>query len=389
MLAWLDMLDVMCRRQLLHCMMWRPVAFARVGTSVFEVWISHLKTCRLLIQQWRAQRTLRKCAFSCLPLDQFVNVCANVWLSWTVSHHIMHSFFRRHLQIQGQLILPRTAVVFLSLLLHSIKSNHTFNFQETPANEAKAEPFQDYVFVFFVFQDVWDELFHITPCIHSSGETCRSRAKWYCQGLLWCSCPCCCTTSNQTIHLIFRRPRRMKPRLNHFRTMCLFLCFSRCLRWIVSHHTNAFNLQERPADPGPSDTAKDCCGVLVLVVAQHQITPCISFTGDPGEWSQGWTISGLCVCFFVFQDVWDELFHITPCIQSTGETCRSRAKWYCQGLLWCSCSLLLHSIKSHHAFHLQETHCEWSKGCTVSGLCVCLFSFVFQDVWTDWYSLLF
>ena len=109
------------------------------------------------------------------------------------------------MQIKHQLVLPRTAVVFVSLFLHSIKSHHTFHLQETPANEAEAEQVQDYV--------------------------------------------------------VFR-----------FFKMFEMIC-------ITSHH--AFNLQETLADQAPAGTAKDCCGVRVFVVAQHQITPYISYTGDP------------------------------------------------------------------------------------------------------------
>ena len=65
-------------------------------------------------------------------------------------------------------------------------------------------------------------------------------------------------------------------------------CLCECVAEMIcftSHH--AFILQETLADQAPTGTAKDCCGVLVIVVAQHQITPYISFTGDPCKRSRG------------------------------------------------------------------------------------------------------
>ena len=79
----------------------------------------------------------------------------------------------------------------------------------------------------------------------------------------------------------------MKQRLNGCRTMCLFFKMFDMI-CITSHHT--CNLQETLADQAPTaptGTSKDCCGVRVFVVAQHQITPYISFTGDPCKRSRG------------------------------------------------------------------------------------------------------
>ena len=226
----------------------------------------------------------------------------------------------------------------------------------------------------------WDDLFHIPPCIHSTGDTCRSSTNWYCQGLLRCSCHCCCTASNHTIHFIYRRPLQTKQRLNGCRTMCLFF----------------------------QDVWDDL----------YHIPPCIHSTGDTCRSSTSWYCQGLlwrsCLCccaasnhtiHFIyrrplqmkqrlngcrtmclfFQDVWYDLYHIPPYMQSTGDTCRSSTNstnWYFQGLLWCSC--LCCCTASNHTIHFIYRRPLHMKQRLNRCRTMCLF---FQDVWDDLYHI--